>query len=237
MKIEIASLIIYSLLANCAYAQVDSDVLSMAPLDQPSYGEGTFTVSNFSARKAEADALKGHYRIRYAGRKNRIAAEKEESEYQAQSYSAPDAFAENTLDPSAVSSAKTQQVLGVLAGGIGQKQGMGHGLNSSSLMTGMSAGLGATGGMSASMGTGVGARSGIGASGGLGIVRGTSVAAVAGVGMSGGATQRAMQNKVSSSMDSTDNTDASDELLQSDLGGSTPGSGVASSQGLSILGR
>ncbi|MFL9868199.1 hypothetical protein PQR67_28815 [Paraburkholderia fungorum] len=237
MKIKIASLIAYLLLANCAYAQVEGDVLSMVPSNQSSYREGTFTVSNFSARKAEADALKGHYRIRYAGRKNRIAAEKEESEYQAQSYSTPDAFAENTLDPSAVSSVKTQQVLGMLAGGVGQKQGVGHGLNSSSLIAGMSAGMGVTGGMSTSMGRGAGARIGLGATGGLGMVRGTSVAAVAGVGMGSGGAQRVMQNKMSGSMDSADNTDASDELLQSDLGGSTPGSGVASSQGLSVLGR
>jgi hypothetical protein len=235
MKLKIASLIVYLLSANCAYAQMDSDPLAMAPLDQPSYGEGTFTVSNFSARKAEADALKGHYRIRYAGRKNRIATEKEESEYQAQSYSVPDAFAENTLDPSAVSNVKTQQVLGILAGGAGQKQGMGHGPNSSGLIAGMSAGMGASGRMSKSMGAG--ARLGIGATGSMDMTKGTGVAAVAGVATGSGATLRVMQNKVSSSMDGTDNTDASDELLQSDLGGSTPGSGVASSQSLSNLGR
>ncbi len=185
-------------------------------------------MSSFSARKAEADALKGHYRIRYAGRKNRIAAEKEESDYQTPSYSEPGALTENTLDPSAASSVKTQQVSGMLAGGIGQKRGMGQRPGSSGLMAGMSGGMGA------------GARIGIGANGGLSMARGTSVAAVAGVGMGSGAAMRVMQNKVSGSMGgmgSAENTDASDELLQSDLGGSTLGSGITGSQSFSDLGR
>jgi hypothetical protein len=228
MKIKIASLITYLFLANCACAQVEGDALSAAPLDQAGYGEGNFTVSSFSARKAEADALKGHYRIRYAGRKNRIAAEKEESDYETPSYSEPGALTENTLDPSAASSVKTQQVSGMLAGGIGQKRGMGQRPGSSGLMAGMSGGMGA------------GARIGIGANGGLSMARGTSVAAVAGVGMGSGAAMRVMQNKVSGSMGgmgSAENTDASDELLQSDLGGSTLGSGITGSQSFSDLGR
>ncbi|MCP2088830.1 UNVERIFIED_ORG: hypothetical protein J2Y81_004917 [Paraburkholderia sediminicola] len=232
MKLKIASLIIYMVLASCARAQVQGDVLSMAPLDQAGYREGTFTVSNFSARKAEADALRGHYRIRYTGRKNRIAAEKEESEYQAQSYTEPDAFAENTLDPSVVSSGKTQQALGMSAGGIGQKLGVGMGQrrNSSGLIAGMSGGMGASG----RMGAGSSARIGIGATGGLSTPRGTGMAIVAGVGMGSGTAGRVMQGKMSSSMGSTD---VSDELLQSDLGGSTPGRNVAGSQGFSNLGR
>ncbi|MCX4172732.1 MULTISPECIES: hypothetical protein [Paraburkholderia] len=238
MKIKIASLITYLFLANCACAQVEGDALSVAPFDQAGYGEGTFTVSSFSARKAEADALKGHYRIRYAGRKNRIAAEKEESEYQAPSYSEQGALVENTLDPSAVSNVKTQQVSGMLAGGIGQKRGLGQRPGSSSLMAGMSRGMGASGGMG--VGAGASARIGIGATGGLSMARGTSVAAVAGVGMGSGTAMRVMRNKVSSSMGgmgSAENTDASDELLQSDLGGSTPGSGITGSQSFSDLGR
>ncbi|MFM0074008.1 hypothetical protein PQQ86_22895 [Paraburkholderia sediminicola] len=230
MKLKIASLIIYMVLATCARAQVQGDVLSMAPLDQAGYREGTFTVSNLSARKAEADALRGHYRIRYTGRKNRIAAEKEESEYQEQSYTEPDSFAENTLDPSVVSSGKTQQALGMLAGGIGQKLGMGQRRNSSCLIAGMSGGTGASG----RTGAGSSARIGIGATGGLSMPKGTGMATVAGVGMESGATGRVMQDKMSSS---TGSTDVSDELLQSDLGGSTPGSNVAGSQGFSNLGR
>lgn len=169
--------------------------------------------------------MKGHYRIRYAGRKNRIAAEKEESDYQTPSYSEPGALAENTLDPSAVSSVKTQQVSGMLAGGIGQKRGMGQRPGSSGLMAAMSGGMGA------------GARIGIGATGGLSMARGTSVAAVAGVGMGSGAAMRGMQNKVSGSIGRAENTNASNDLLQSDLGGSTPGSGITGSQRFSDLGR
>jgi hypothetical protein len=235
MKIKIASLITYLFFANCACAQVEGDALSVAPLDQAGYGEGTFTVPSFSARQAEVDALKGHYRIRYAGRKNRIAVEKEESEYQTPSYGEAGALVENTLDPSAVSNVKTQQVSGMLAGGIGQKRGLGQRPGSSSLMAGMTWGKGASGGMSVS--AGANARISIGATGGLSMARGTSVAAVAGVGRGSGTPMRVMQNKVSNGMGSAENTDTSDELLQSDLGGSTPGSGITGSQSFSDLGR
>lgn len=223
MKAKIVFLIIYLFSYNCAFAQVESDPLAMEPLDQPGSGKGNFTVSNFSARKAEADVLKGHYRTRYVGRKNRILAEKEESEYEAQSYSTPDEFTENTLDPSVVSSVKNRQVLSMLASGAGQKLGMAHGLNTPGLMTGMN--------MATSTGASPigGARIGIGQTDGLGMRKG--VAAVGSIGAGSGATMTAIQNQVSRA------TDASDGLLQSDVAGSTPGKGMASSQGFLGLGQ
>lgn len=200
-------------------ARLEGDPISAALLEQSGYESDSTPVSGFAVRKAEADAQKGHYRTRYVGRKNRIVAEKEETQYEEPAYGTPNELEENVLDPTAVASVGMAQSLSML-GQSGRSIGMNAGLNQ-----GFSQALGQRSTMSALQpsvlgNTGLGMRAmqghGFGSSG---TASTEDAADITGIGGIEGA------------------SDTSSALIKSDLMGRTSMNGLGSRSGFSALDR
>lgn len=132
MNFRLIFLITTLLFVSQANAQTGAgggdDPISTALLEQSGYEPYTTPVSSFAARKAQADAQKGHYRTRYSGKKNRIVAEKEATQYEEPAYGTSSELEENVLDPKAVASVGMAQSLSML-GQSGSSISMNAGLN------------------------------------------------------------------------------------------------------------
>lgn len=212
-----------SLFFNQANAQtvtrIEDDPISAALLEQSGYEPDTTPTSTFAARKAEADAQRGHYRTRYIGRKNRIVAEKEETQYEEPVYGGQDELEENVLDPRAVANVGMAQSLSMLG------QSGGPVSMNSELNRGFSQALGQHGTMSAlqpsalgSTGLGMGAMQGGGSSSG-GTEDIAGLAGIAGIAGIGGA------------------ADTSGALIESDLMGHASQNSLGGRSGFSALNR
>jgi hypothetical protein len=63
------------------------------------YGYGPDVQFPASKKRIARDVLRGHYRARYAGRANRIEAEKEKTRYEEVRFDKPDSARQSLLDP------------------------------------------------------------------------------------------------------------------------------------------
>jgi hypothetical protein len=143
MNLKLILLVMASLFVSQVNAQTNAriadDPISAALLEQSGYEPDTVPLSSFAARKAGADAQKGHYRTRYVGRKNRIVAEKEQTQYEEPAYGTPNEFKKNVLDPTAVASVGMPRSLGMLGqvgGASWYECGVKSGVQSSTESTG-----------------------------------------------------------------------------------------------------